>query len=465
MPPLSLRSVSLIALIGSLTCAHSALAQTAAPDNRVMVETRIKSGPWKSYPTQTLETLPGYTPVAAPVETDVYGGWPGVKAKATGFFYATKIDGRFWLIDPLGNGFINKAVVSVGPSGSDNIKANLQTRYGSPEKWAEAAAQLLHQNGFNGTGSWSSDELLRATATRLSYTPMWNFMSSYGSARGAKMGSGNTKYPKDAIFVFDPEFEKHCDQRAKQLAVTKDDPYLLGHFSDNEMPWPDKALSTFLSLPADDAGHIAAKQWKDAHVNGEITPADEAAFRGVVADRYFSIVSRAIKKYDPNHLYLGARLHGRYLDAEPVVRAAGRYVDVMSANYYGRWTPQQERMDKWVEWTGKPFLITEWYTKGDDTGMKNDSGAGWTVRTQNDRGLFYQNFALGLLENGGCVGWQWFKYMDNDPEDLTTDPSNRNSNKGIVRINYEPFDPLLEKMRALNSNVYPLAQHFDAAQN
>lgn len=60
------------------------------------------------------------------------------------------------------------------------------------------------------------------------------------------------------------------------------------------------------------------------------------------------------------------------------------------------------------------------------------------------------------------MGWQWFKYMDNDPEDTTTDPSNRNSNKGIVRINYEPYGALLEKMKALNENVYPLAQYFAA---
>ncbi len=428
-----------------------------------MVESQQKPGKeWKLYPTQTLETLPGYTPVTQPVETDVYGGWPGVKAPATGFFYATKIDGRFWLIDPLGNGFINKAVVSVGPGGSKNMKANLQTEFGSQQKWAAAATQMLHDNGFNGTGSWSDDALLRTAPQRLTYTPMWNFMSSYGKNRGAKQGTGHTNYPQDAIFVFDAEFETFCDQHAQQLAATKDDPYLLGHYSDNEMPWPKKSLTAFLSLPAKDPGHIAAQQWKEQNVKGAISDVDEEAFRGVVADRYFSIVSKAIKKYDPNHMYLGSRFHSSELFSPAVIGAAGKYLDVMSVNYYGNWTPETRRMDNWLKWSNKPFLITEWYTKGADTGMKNDSGAGWIVRTQSDRGLFYQNFALGLLEHPGNVGWQWFKYMDNDPEDLTTDPSNRNSNKGIVRIDYQPFEPLLEKMKALNDNVYPLSQYFAA---
>ncbi len=461
MPQLSSRHRIIGATLALAFALNScSIAQTAAPDGRVMVETKIKDGPWKTYPTQTLDTLPGYTPVAAPVETDVYGGWPQIKAKATGFFYATKVNGRFWLIDPLGNGFINKAVVSVIPGGSDNMKANLQTEFGSQQKWAAVTTKMLHDNGFNGTGSWSDDALLRAAPTRLTYAPMWNFIATYGRTRGATQGTGHLNFPKNAIPVFDPDFETFCDTLAQKLTATKDDPYLLGHFSDNELPWPEKALSIYMSLPDDDPGHVAAQNWKNANVKGKISDADEDAFRAVVADRYFSIVSKAIKKYDPNHLYLGSRLHGRYLDAQSVVKPMGKYVDVMSANYYGRWTPEQERMNKWVAWTGKPFLITEWYTKGDDTGMKNDSGAGWTVRTQKDRGLFYQNFALGLLENPGCVGWQWFKYMDNDPQDLTTDPSNRNSNKGIVRINYQPFAPLLEKMKALNENVYPLTQYF-----
>jgi hypothetical protein len=46
--------------------------------------------------------------------------------------------------------------------------------------------------------------------------------------------------------------------------------------------------------------------------------------------------------------------------------------------------------------------------------LANITGAGWTVRTQKDRGRFYQNYTLGLLKQPGCVGWHWFKYMDND---------------------------------------------------
>ena len=116
----------------------------------------------------------------------------------------------------------------------------------------------------------------------------------------------------------------------------------------------------------------------------------------------------------------------------------------------------------WSGQTGKPVLITEWYAKGADTGMANTGGAGWLVRTQQERGVFYQHFALGLLQSRGCVGWHWFRYADNDPDDKTVDPSNRDSNKGIVTARYEPWQPLLDAMKPLNERAYGLTKYFDS---
>ena len=61
-----------------------------------------------------------------------------------------------------------------------------------------------------------------------------------------------------------------------------------------------------------------------------------------------------------------------------------------------------------------------------------------------------------------CVGWHWCKYSDNDPDDKAADPSNRDSNKGIVNALYEPYTPLLDAMKPLNGRVYGLIQHFDS---
>ena len=88
-----------------------------------------------------------------------------------------------------------------------------------------------------------------------------------------------------------------------------------------------------------------------------------------------------------------------------------------------------------------------------DSGMGNTSGAGWVVETQRDRGYFYQNFALGLLKHSNCVGWHWHRYMDNSPT-AGQDPSNIDSNKGIVTSSYAPHKNLISEMAIMNAEVY-----------
>ncbi len=230
------------------------------------------------------------------------------------------------------------------------------------------------------------------------------------------------------------------------------------------MPLGIKNLDGYLTLPnKEDAGYLVAKKWIDERgVKADaLTDADRLAFLSVVAEKYFSIVTTAIKKYDPNHMYLGCRFHGQQGNFAELWKVGGKYIDAISMNYYNAWTPDQKLMAKWESWSGKPFMITEWYVKGDDSGLENTAGAGWVVKTQEDRGLFYQNFTLGLLESKNCVGWHWFKYMDNDPLQKGAELSNTNANKGVINNFYEVYAPLMNRMKALNFQMYPLADFFD----
>jgi hypothetical protein len=254
-----------------------------------------------------------------------------------------------------------------------------------------------------------------------------------------------------------------------QLAATKDDPWLLGHFSDNEMPLKREALANYLKLPAGDAGRAAAEKWlRERHgaaaTAQDITEKDRQDFLEFVTERYLRIVGAAIRKHDPNHLFLGSRFHGAGVKYPETFRAAGRHLDVIAVNYYHAWSPDPELLAMWERESGKPCMITEWYAKGmDAVGLANVSGAGWVVKTQKDRGRFYENFTLGLLESRSCVGWHWFKYIDNDPADTKADPSNTDSNKGIVTNRYEPYADLLTAMKRVNERVYRLTESFDRA--
>ena len=94
--------------------------------------------------------------------------------------------------------------------------------------------------------------------------------------------------------------------------------------------------------------------------------------------------------------------------------------------------------------------------------MTNASGAGWTVRNQEDRGRFYQNFALQLIECKECVGFDWFQYIDNDPDDASADLSNTNANKGVIDNRGEEYTELTRYMSELNNQKYALVAFFDA---
>lgn len=145
---------------------------------------------------------------------------------------------------------------------------------------------------------------------------------------------------------------------------------------------------------------------------------------------------------------------------EYFMKAIGPFVDILAINYYREWTPKSDFMTTWGANLNKPFMVTEFYTKGEDSGLANTSGGGWIVRTQLERGYEYQNYTLALLESKYCVGWHWFKYMDNDPS-IPGEPSNIDGNKGLVKIDYEPYTPMTEKMKELNLKVYNLVDYFD----
>jgi hypothetical protein len=440
----------------------------AEPAKEVTVA--VKTTPnaaWTNRPTRLLSSLPATVAQSTEPALDQYGGLANRKTRATGFFYPAKIDGRWWLVDPEGGLFIAKSIVSVSPIGGATAKTTFNEEFGTAAKWAAATTALLRENGFNSLGAWTDTAAMRQVQRPLAYTRILNFMSSYGRKRGGTYQQpGHTGYPNDCIFVFDPQFEAFCETRAQELVKDKDDPFLLGYFSDNEMPLRRDALKNYLGLPAEDPGQQAALAWlKKRHgpqaTETEVTEQDRKDFLALVVERYFGIVSKAIKKYDPNHLYFGSRLHGAELGFPEVFKAAGPYLDVVAVNYYRAWTPSLERLSMWARESRKPIIITEWYAKGEDSGMPNNTGAGWIVKTQADRGRFYQNFTLGLLESKVCVGWQWFKYGDNDPSDKTTDPSNRDSNKGVVSARYKPYTELLAAMKELNARVYTLAGYFD----
>ncbi len=451
--------------IGRLLAGVIALSFLAAR-GEVMVESKHGAkSKWESNPTRTIEDLKDFAPKEIPLTK--FGGRADRREKATGSFRVQKVGDRWWLVDPEGGLFIDVGVATVTTRAKYGSKEAFEQKFGSMGKWAEGTLQMMREAGFNGTGGWSDVENLRAAKQPIAYTVSLNLLSSFGKKfHLTYQQPGHSGYAHDCLPVFHPDFPAFCDAMCREkIAASKDDAWLVGYFSDNELPAPMKMLDNMLALDATNKAFAslreAAQKWMGGRKHEKITDEDRTAFLGFVYETYLRVTTAAIRKADPNHLCLGPRFHNPVRERREVWEAAGKYLDAIAMNYYGTWTPRSSDLDNWAKWSGRPCMITEFYTKGSDTPLANSTGAGWIVKTQKDRGLFYQNYVLALLESKSCVGWHWFKYMDNDPEDTSVDPSNRDSNKGIVTIRYEPYAALIEKMKPVNQNVYSITDWMD----
>jgi hypothetical protein len=450
-------------------------AEPPATEGWPLVESKMRlEHDWTARPTRELASLADFTPPPA-VELTRWGGWQGLRLdEGTGFFRVGRAaSGRWWLIDPDGHAFLHIGVAGVYQGPTPIAAQTTRERFATPDAWATAALDLLREHGFNGLGGWTERDVFHARADALPYTVSLNFLAQFGRHLGiTHLNPGQTGYLNEVPPVLHPDFPAWAETfAAAHVAPLAGDPFLLGIFSDNEIPFRRTILDGSLALPSDQPAvaplRQAALDWLAGHrgpgadLARPTTEDEQIAFLGLVVERYYALVAAALRRHAPDRLYLGSRLHGRILRFPEVLQAAGRHADVISINYYHAWAPDPALLDFWQDTSGRPVMITEFYAKGMDTGMENRRGAGWIVPRQEDRGRFYQHFVLGLLEHGSVVGWHWFKYRDNEPFDTAVMASNRDVNKGLLAWDYTPYPPLLARMRALHASVYPLTGYFD----
>ncbi len=433
--------------------------------NRVLEPTPVQVLPkhtqeWRTYQTITLDHLVDFKQPAIPLSQ--FGGRTDRREEATGSFYAKKLSDRWILVDPLGYHFWGLGVNAVNPH--DDLldsKEVFKEKFKSKKVWAEQTHSLLQDDlHFNTLGCWSSGGLLfKEFGHPMPYTIHISIMGSFAKKHHLYQPSyGSTNLTGDVLPVFHPDLPAHIDEACQRLVETKDDPWVFGIFSDNEIPLSEeKIIQRYLARGEQDHGTVAARVWlqERGKTENDITPADDREFCVMVLSRYFKLVRETIHKYDPNHMYLGTRFHKTALVQPSAYEAAGKYMDVIAINLYHRWNIDQEQMNAMATLAGKPIMITEWYAKGVDSGLRNVSGAGFLVRSQKDRGRFYENFTISLLRNPNIVGWHWFRYTDEGPLQY----QEKASNKGILNAAYQPYPELIESMRRINRNVYGLRDY------
>ena len=195
---------------------------------------------------------------------------PQIKGKATGFFYAKKMeDGRYWLIDPEGNGMVSIGIdhcnyrghfafkencypyrnindakymtdtEKAAVVGQEHIRRKELEGMNPPDyakRWAKDTVKQLREWGFNSLGSTCDEQL---TTYGLVSRPLLRMTEAFAKRSeehniAPYLGKASTIFPN----VFHPDFAKHCDSFARRTcAQYKDNPWFLGYYIDNELAW------------------------------------------------------------------------------------------------------------------------------------------------------------------------------------------------------------------------------------
>jgi hypothetical protein len=448
--------------------------------------------PWsteESAYTLTVDNMNLFTPKSDYATTE-WGGRTDLNMVTTagkdGFFRVAKSNNRYYLLDPDNGAVILHGIQHVRP-GSSSVQTNsFNSKFGNETKWATETAKLLSDYSINYISYGSNrieafptairTSLLTPNSHKIAYAETLYVLRSFMWDMNKNLGYtfDDDTYNR-LILVFEPTFTSYAESLiSNAVSLFSGDKHFIGYYLDNELPFASYQnkyplqgvdINHFLSLPDRyySARNFAENFLKDKGQSSTSTITEQVQdeFRAAVADYYYKTVCEILRRHDSEHLILGSRLHDWSKYNKGVVEACAKYCDVVSINYYARWQPETDFMSNLKSWCGtKPFIISEFYTKGDDcyyNGAKysNIEGGGWLVRTQRDRGKFYQNFCLHLLQENNCVGWVHFEYNDEYSS------SGNASNKGIVSLEYEPYEVFLSCMRQLNVNTFALIDYFD----
>ena len=436
---------------------------------------------------------------------DRFGGLKKLSFGA-GPAFRTHFDGqRWWLVTPDGGAFLSLGVCTVNPTGDmerdtkrQPYRENVLAKHGAVEAWTAVTANRLRAWGLNTLGNWSGGELRGAF-------PYTKELSVSGGLWG-NLGAGGLRGNKTFPDFFSPEVRAHIRARAAAAAATANDPYLIGYYLDNELPWAkDWRLGAdifpgYVALPPEAPGKqrlveffreryqtvnrfnavwsTDLKDWNELAARQKLIsrgPAqaqrDREAFVLLVAREYFKTAAAAIRAKDPRHLILGCRFLWAVVPW-PVVQACGEYCDVVSINYYevgifgkmALWltTSMRVRTDltfrSFYDLTQKPLLITEFSFRAMDSGMPNTYPPPLfiqpTVPTQMARADKFEHCVTTWMTQPYFLGYHWFKYMDEPKGGRSSD--GENGNYGLVSLQDNPYLALVERLTAVNRCVWTL---------
>ncbi len=457
-----------------------------------------------------------YYALLNPPATDSFGGVPGTKEtynlKATGYFYLAKINGRDVLVTPEGNAFFQLGMCGVSPiddyttvKGRQQIYewlpplkgefstaymaqswnpgavfsfhlANEIRKFGRPydaKEYVSRWVDRLRKWGFNSGGAWAfsgdaRDVLAEKKMPYVSFLPLGKDVAP--EIPGVKG-------------VWDPFADGVNDKMAaafkKGVAPQADNPLIIGWFITNEPSIEDVAKI----VPGLKGSKSAAKRELVAMLKGTYSTIDAfntawevkaenfdalaemplnvttlkasqdmLAFFRMFLERRYSLITENFRKVNTHHLLLGDRWMPGTANNQALVETAGKYLDIISVNYYTN-DIDQNFLKRIHQWAGnKPLLLSEFHFCARDQGL---TGGARQVASQQERGLAYRNYVEQAASTGFVVGIQWFIAIDQAATGRWFDGFNGESaNTGLVNVADRPYKEFLAEVIKTNYDLF-----------
>ena len=401
----------------------------------------------------------------------------------------------WWLVSPgterffsLGIGCANQGTTRAAFDPENPSFAAWQ-HYPTTAAWAEIMNSRLPAWGFTTLGGWSdfsalgkSHPLIAPLATNATtnatpvhrpfhLTPVLHL----GAAAGAPWWD-----------MWEAQNLARIDATARdQIQQYRDDPGLIGYYSDNELGWWNAALwKTTLEQPSSSGqrrrliqllGEIYGHDW--SRLIADFEPENAASwtqlqrhgvlylrpgsagihtmrrFLGLLADRYYGLMHDLIRKYDRRALFLGDRYQSFYYPE--VVEASARHVDVSSSNLNAQFadgTFLRSYLATLHALANRPIIVSEFYlaAKENRSGNLNSSSGFPVVTTQVERTAAAQRTLSGLARLPFVVGADWFQYSD-EPTHGRDDGENYNF--GLVDVSDRPYTELTAMFSAFDAQA------------
>jgi hypothetical protein len=410
--------------------------------------------------------------------TCLVSGLPRSKANDVAPFSIRQEGESSWLAKPNGQKFfsIGVCVVNQGVSPERFSPTNPAyaafQHYENSNQWAEATLKRLQSWRFTTVGGWSDFAALnQCREANVAFIPVL----AVGMSCGVPW-----------VDMWDTNVIARMHQIARdQILPLRDDPRLLGYYSDNEMGWWNSALFKLtLKQPAASGQRQRLtkllretyhEDW--AEMQKDFEPEGAASFQelnrhgmlylrpgsrgirvyrqflGMMAERYYSLVREIIRTYDKRGLILGDRYQSFYYPE--VARASTSSVDVVSMNLNAAWNDgmfPRCYLATLHALTGRPVIVSEYYMCAEQnrTGNRNLTSTFPVVTTQKERAAGFRNTVEALARLPYVVGADWFQYTDEPPHGRD---DGEDYDFGLVDVHDQPY----EELTATAQSIEPMA--------